>query len=63
MRWGSGSFVTGSVGYVYKQGQKKAGKMLSLNFLLETMTFKGKAFSLTVLEQLEAASTQPLFFI
>lgn len=39
MCWGSGSFVTGSVGFVSKKGQKKAGKTLSLNFILETATF------------------------
>lgn len=62
-RWGSASFVTGSGGFVYKQGRRKAGKMFSLNFLLETMTFKRKASSSTVLEQQEAPSPQPLFFI
>lgn len=44
--WGSGSFVTDSREYVYKQGQRKAGEMLfSLNFLLKMMTFTVKVFS------------------
>lgn len=46
--WGSGSFVTDSGGFVYKRGQRKAGKMLfSLNLLFKTMANKGKDLPLT----------------
>lgn len=56
-RWGSGSFVTDSGEYVYKQGQRKAGEMLfSLNFLLKMMTFTGKVFSFSGLRTTGSSS-------
>lgn len=45
------------------KGRRKAGKMFSLNFLLETMTFMGTAFSSTALEPQEAPSPRTLGFI